>query len=496
MGVARLPARATLVARRFQSIEDQPAAFFASRMNLSIREDVHKLGQNMGQDIWVAPYSNKEIEGQFNEEVQILCLKKVRDAARFIGVLDGTYGSPWEETNLSILELELITAVLANKPIYIFLLEPFTVDPRLAPLLEIIRESYPEARLEIAKSPAHIKDEIQRLIEGSRKKDFWQRDSGYFLQYQAKSRSQLFNKKANDLDVRFLNGTFAPVPAQPVDKDLITRLIEKADNESVIPYKLANLWSAFRNLGSVPYTSSRYKEFLSLWGAVLSKWGAAAAWYGIHGHAFIGCLAAINSLLEIKRNNQDNTEIVNSINISHGALASEYFSIARMAKSWRYKRALFNKALANVNYAFTESSDDLSDLYDLRGNILIFLEHFWAAVKDYETALQLRIDANDTEGRIGEIKVDLGFAYFLTGHKKKAQRFLEDGIEGLKKSDRPTFTVKAMKKLILFYKRTLQLKRAKAMLDEAYDYAEQFEMNDQLRQLDSLAGKRYIKSRK
>lgn len=462
-------------------------AFFASRMNLPFREDVYKLGGMMKQAIWVAPYSAPELKGKFDEETQILCLKKVREARNFICVLDGSYGTPWTQTELSILELELITAVLARKPIYIFLLEPFDEDPRLSSLLRVVELSYPEAKREVVKSEKKIKDEIQRLIEGDRKNSFWERAPGYFLQYLAELRTILFNREKHDLDVRFLNGEFAPITRTVVEKEFISHLIENADATPSMSYKLANLWAAFRHLSAFPYTSSTSKEFMSLWGEVLSKWASAASWYGLHGHPFLGRLAATNTLLDLKKNNPSVSDAASLIKVSRGDLASEYFSIGRMAKSWRYKRALYNKALSNVDNALAEQHSDPYILRSIRANILLSLGHVYAAVKDSELALQLLKEANEDLGRIGEAETDLGFAYFFIGRKKKAQSFLENGIEKLRNSDRVTFTAKAMKKLILFYGLTLQRRHAQAAYNEAYKYAQEHEINDQLQQLETLA---------
>ena len=114
----------------------QGGAFFASRLVplRDFRHEVHELGGSIGQPIWVSEHSAPELASLPLDQVQVVCLKRVRNYERFICVLDGSYGCPWNASQVSILELELFMAALTKRDISIFLLDPFEEDPRLASL--------------------------------------------------------------------------------------------------------------------------------------------------------------------------------------------------------------------------------------------------------------------------------------------------------------------------------------------------------------------------
>lgn len=91
----------------------RPFIFFASRMPgmESLREKIHASGEDREIPVWLAGYSNPELNHLPLEEVQIACMDRVRRAERFVCVLNGSYGAPLELTELCILELEIFAAV-------------------------------------------------------------------------------------------------------------------------------------------------------------------------------------------------------------------------------------------------------------------------------------------------------------------------------------------------------------------------------------------------
>src|SRR2546421_7378164 len=137
-------------------------AFLASRMTDELeplRENIYDIGQELDRSIWVAQKPNqldgkpnRELDGKSFDETQIICLEKVRYSERLICVLDGTYGTAntsWNPSEISVLELEIAMAMLARKPIHIFLLEPrskhYIEDKRLSNFLKVVRTVYPES---------------------------------------------------------------------------------------------------------------------------------------------------------------------------------------------------------------------------------------------------------------------------------------------------------------------------------------------------------------
>ncbi len=105
-------------------------AFLASRLAIKdikdLREKAHRLGESLGRPIWVSEIDTPELTSLPLAEVQIACLKNVRSHKQFICVLDGTNGSQWDPSQISILELELFMAALSHVKLLSFSLNHST----------------------------------------------------------------------------------------------------------------------------------------------------------------------------------------------------------------------------------------------------------------------------------------------------------------------------------------------------------------------------------
>ena len=67
-----------------------------------------------------------------------------------------------------------------------------------------------------------------------------------------------------------------------------------------------------------PLIGSVSKEIALLWEEALGGWNSAGAWYGLHGHPLMGCLASLGLLADLKLKTQK------PLQLPHGALSSEY----------------------------------------------------------------------------------------------------------------------------------------------------------------------------
>jgi tetratricopeptide (TPR) repeat protein len=243
-----------------------------------------------------------------------------------------------------------------------------------------------------------------------------------------------------------------------------------------------------RHLSAAPYTEPQYEEYLPLWEKALSQWASASAWYGLHGHLSLGRLAAVNSLLGIRQHMSTTMQSrvgLPSIQGTQGAIASEYYSIAKLVESFIDRHSLLKKALWNVNTALAvKQNSDISGLLAIRGSIRLGLGQPLKAVKDYREVLQQRLDANEGPGSVGEAQAELGMAYLCLGRVWKAQELLEAGVESLALSSRHPFTVRALKKLSYFYALTFRRERAAQALECARSIAMAHEIEGQLEQLE------------
>lgn len=49
-----------------------------------------------------------------------------------------------------------------------------------------------------------------------------------------------------------------------------------------------------------PFSDPLFRDYVRLWEDAFGAWTGAGAWYGLHGHALMGCLAALGSLAEVR----------------------------------------------------------------------------------------------------------------------------------------------------------------------------------------------------
>jgi tetratricopeptide (TPR) repeat protein len=462
--------------------------FLASRMYREqsalndLRMEIHRLGLRLNRPVWVAEVAAPELNQKPNEEVQIACMQHVWEIPAFICIIDGSYGKPWNIAQLCVLELEIIAATLAGKPFHFFLLDPYQEDPRTESLLRVVRLMRPELATIKPQSAEMILESLRERLSNNRQ------DSQYVIRSQLDYSSVLASEA--DLNIQFLNENFVPLNAgEPGEKD-IRALLSELSSETDQATRLVYLWMAIRHLCAAPYNDPTYDRFLPLWDQTLSLWAGAASWYGLHGLNFLGRLAAVNTLLKIRERTGSKGDL--SIQGTKGALASEYYSIAKTVRSRTLRRQLLNQSLIIANQSLEEPQSDPSGLLGIRGSILQALGRLEEGLHDYQEMLSLRQSAGEDSGRIGEAEVELGWGYFrlwltwrmfMLDYFFKAQHFLSHGTTLLEHSERPEFAVRALRKLGIFYAATFRFSRARRVMERAHDLALRRKMQDQLRQM-------------
>jgi hypothetical protein len=391
--------------------------FLASRMDPdrpqlnALRESIHKLGQEVRQPIWVAEVSRPEFRHWPPETVQVSCLRLVRNIPQFICIVDGSYGTPWNVAQLCVLELEMLSAALADKPFHFYLLAPYEPDARTETLLRALEMAKPDVSKATPKRPDEILADLRlRLTHGT---------GG------GRARRQVRTRTFPNLDVEFLDGNFTPLSPAPPSLEVIRKLLARVESEIDQATRLVATWMALWHLCSAPHSQPQFAEFLPLWDSALSRWASAAAWYGLHGPHYLGRLAAVNTLIRIRRQmatlgHRDDM----SIHGTYGARASEYYSMAKAESSHSFRRLLLQRALSDVNRALEARSSDQSGLLAIRGSVLQALGRLCAGLRDYRNALRIRIANNEDAGRIGEAESELGMGYVRVGRIWKGGQYL------------------------------------------------------------------------
>jgi hypothetical protein len=411
----------------------------------------------------------------------------VRAAPKFICLIDGSFGTTWNEGQISILELELATAAFTGRDVWIFLLAPYDrPDPRIESLLKAIAIACPATRIQGPLGHDEVQTRIARLLEplGTKAQTL---GVGPLVQDLARRRSPALPFALNVRDVQFLNGAMAPLFEGAPDEAVIGRLLAQAEAETVTPDKLARLWIAIRHLSAAPFTDKRFEAYLPLWESALGKWSSASAWYGLHGHFFLGRLASINTLSLIRARMPTRMRATlgpPSIFADAGAAASEYYSISKLVPSrWQAYR-LLRKALWNCNAALASGGlADPTGVLDIRGHVRMRLFNPFGGLRDLRRALARRLDNGESAGRIGESEVHLGRAYVECHLYGKAEQLLESGVARLCTTNNFEFTAQALRHLAALHGARGRRNEAVRVLRQAEGLARQHEIEGQLRQI-------------
>jgi tetratricopeptide (TPR) repeat protein len=194
----------------------------------------------------------------------------------------------------------------------------------------------------------------------------------------------------------------------------------------------------------------------------------------LHGHLEIGCLAALGSISNLRK--------LTGSPAPHGALACEYYSIARLAGS---SGDFYDLALEHVNEAIAASQGKPSGELAIRASIYRSTGKLDAAVRDYEFVVD---QAREKGGAAyGDALCELGYAEMLNENSRLGVNRMEQGLELLKAAPASGFTIRAMRKLAVGYAWRGKLGGALELSAEAYDLAMKLGAYDQIRRLERLA---------
>jgi hypothetical protein len=419
----------------------------------------------------------------------IFCVEGVRDSEVYVAVARSRHGSgvnvaPHHQAQSSYFELEIYEAALLRKPMHIFLLAGAEPDPRLAALLKLVAPTLPG----FCQTPLSEREIFGRV------EDILHKQSRPKLMRSildtAQSGARLVNRltqarfraydPARELPVlRFLNGMADASIPRP-DREFVGQIIEQADIEPNHNSKLVLLWMAIRELMGAPIETTDDKALLDLWERALSSWGSAGAWFGLHGHPYMGCLASIGSLAQVR------AKSMGPNGTPHGAFASEYYSIAKRVTAWSLRRSVLEVSRRHADMLFSGMAT--SGAYNLRGSIKRAQGDRAGALADYESALDLRRGSEHaTDAQIGESMSELGFAIVMAGGVHKGIAHLEEGVALLRRAPASGFLIRAMRKLGRGYMLAGSPISAVRTLDEAYRIASDQQLLDQIGTLDRFA---------
>ncbi len=437
-----------------------------------------------------------------------ICLSEVDEADLFVGIFHRAYGSSkgLHEATVAFTDLEFFEAFRRGIPLKLYILEPFTPEPELESLLEIIRTVRPNSLVSCRTAAIlqeRIEADVDRHFGRSRFRNLQFDDFGSYF------RRLLLSRRIHDdrtTGLRFLLDRY-PNASTRFDDEFVRHQLAVAETLPSYSDKLNAIWAGFVHLFAVPWQENH--RWLPLWNDALGAWDKASAWYGLHGFPLIGKLAANNTNLAVRaliasRGESDSLDALIHQDAEKtgtrqewvelydmgGSLASEYFSIAKRAPRFLQRR-YFEKAArwCEVGYRAVAMEANLareSGITSIHGEILLRLGRTDQALRLLERSLQCRLDGQLGPDSTGWGKVCLGYAYFSSGRKSQGWTLVHEGADDLERFGSPGFLVRAKKRVALLNLRKGHIRTALRVFDEARALSERHQLRDQLADLDVL----------
>jgi tetratricopeptide (TPR) repeat protein len=461
------------------TVDPEPDIFLSSAFR-NFKEVRAKIRDIAPKRIWTVEEDRKDLDQTLGASPFYIVdelMAQVRRSKLVICVLRDVYGTSvfGETESVSFLKTEIYQAALFHGNVRFFLMEPFNPPPKLRGLLELVRTVRPGVVPDHALPEDMVLQQITRAIEStSPRKRSWTLNVRNLVS--ALERARGYPRP----DIELFDKVFRPVSTKP-DLDHIRYLLDNLGGEQSIEKRLTRTWIALRELCAAPYDSAEFREYLPHWDHALGVWSSAAAWYGLHGHLYVGRLAAVNSQLAIRARLPGT--ILGAADERHfhgtkGARASEYYSMAKLMRSTRERDQYFRLAEQDIEEALQAGVDRPAGYLTIRGHIRLRQGHPALALCDFEEARRLKEAQGDTAS--AESLSDLGLAYLHLGKHGQAISLLREGVERFKADGNVTFGVRAKKRLALAHLRSLHPGRAIRELNQAYDLAYEHQIFDQI----------------
>lgn len=252
----------------------------------------------------------------------------------------------------------------------------------------------------------------------------------------------------------------------------------------------------------MPWQDRRHSEFLPLWDQAFGSWDKSSAWVGLHGPLLIGKLAADNSLLAVRALRASHGEEVTLQSLLSGppsktgtleewvnlyslggAIASEYYSIAKMSALWSARHYYFKRSeewlhCATRGLAIRPDPIHEAGLAAIWGHVSLGLRNIMDAVGHFERSLRLRRENGASAGSIAEAEADLGYAYIRSGKNREGEKLLLQGVEGLERALSRGFTIRAKRMLAAHYARQRHFREALIQLAQVTALCKKYGITD------------------
>jgi len=451
-----------------------------------LRHRMKEAAEEAGLAAWIFEEVD-ELRGAPPQKSQKVCLDNVDASDLYVAVFHRGYGSSAANhlAGISLVDLEFFEAFRKQKPIRVYVLEPFDPEPNLAALIQIVRSLVPDC-IRICANEKLLVTQFRRDVDSHQAaaspNQQWEdkRIFGWFLQRLCAFRRRL----DQGVGLRFLADRYPSPSKQRFSRDIVEERLANLASLSNWHERLGQTWEVIELLFDVPWQDCRYSEFLPLWDQAFGSWDKSSAWVGLHGPLLMGKLAADNSLLAVRALRASHGEEVTLQSLLSGppsktgtleewvnlyslggAIASEYYSIAKMSALWSARYYYFKRSeewlhCATRGLAIRPDPIHEAGLAAIYGHVSLGLRNVMDAVGHFERSLRLRRESGASAGSIAEAEADLGYAYIRSGKNREGEKLLLQGVEGLERAMSRGFTIKAKRMIAAHYARRRHFREA------------------------------------
>lgn len=388
------------------------------------------------------------------------CFDGIRSCDLFVFLLTGRHGSGVEYLNdpvrASYLELELFSASMLRKPMLILHIRGHEPEIPLKDTVSLLHRAFSSSEYVIDDEDglySYFLQACQRLTS-----EMWRPVSHRgliqlpdWLSVQRTRKS--FDDDLSDPRLRFLDGRISTLKgdgnterARQLLDQVASGVRRYADTQRLMPHgaSLFRLWTAMREL--MADKSTRGDPLVApLWDRALGLWAGKASWFGLHGHLWLGPLAAVNLQIELRRTMAVQPAFCDTQDIREplGARASAIYSIAQRMRTRSRKLYHYRQTIMLATQAIERDPNAQQGSRSIRAHALMqtallgYVWRLWEAADDFKQSLKLRESVGLMSASVGQAKVDLGFCSVLIGRPRSGMALLQEGIALMRCYDSP-----------------------------------------------------------
>jgi hypothetical protein len=458
--------------------------------------------------IWVYEHFWRQGEEPLDADTIIdRCFSGIRDSDLFVFLLTGRHGSGAsyfeDRTFASYLELELFAASMLRKPVLVLHERGHEPDERLRDTMLLLHRAF--------KSGGYLLDDEDGLYRELHRAcvqlaagtlELGKNPIVHLPEWLSIRRCRTsLGEDLEDPKLAFLDGVLKadkastdPAKAERLLAQVSSGVRIKGGNEGPLPHgsALFRVWAAMRELMDMKGTTLSDPATAILWDRAFGLWASKASWFGLHGHVWMGPLAAINSQTGLRETFATSPEYRAASDVREplGARASAIYSIAQRMDTRSRKRRHYREVIVLATRAMERDQDAQQGVLSIRGHALMrtaFLGEVWKlleAAEDFKRCYDIRIRMGASPASVGEALCDFGFARIFTGHVPSGLAMMQEGID-LMRTDTSVngkaFLARALRKLETAAKFTLSLDLIRRVREERLAIADQTEALDQAR---------------